>query len=77
MLRHDAVRSMTAIDLDQRVSLGAVTFCPYRRNVMPTEAIILSACIVAMFAAFGAAVYYGDRQTRSLGDRSTSQHRRS
>jgi hypothetical protein len=32
---------------------------------MPTDSLLVSVCVIAMFVAFGAVLYWGDLQTRS------------
>ena len=34
---------------------------------MPTDSLLVSVCVVAMFVVFGAVLYWGDLQTRSEG----------
>ena len=44
---------------------------------MPVESLIVSACVIAMFVVFGAALMWGDLQTRPkrLADPSTGKRR--
>ena len=44
---------------------------------MPTDSLIVAVCVVAMFAVFGAALIWGDLQTRpkQLGQQSAGKRR--
>jgi hypothetical protein len=44
---------------------------------MPTDSLIVSACVVAMFAVFAAVLAWGDKQTRpkQLAEQSSAKRR--
>jgi hypothetical protein len=50
--------------LDQGL-LACFLHPPQEISHMPTESLLVSVCVVAMFVVFGAALYWGDLQTRS------------
>jgi hypothetical protein len=45
-------------------------------SAMPTDSLLVSVCVIAMFVVFGAVLYWGDLQTRSKGGADSSHGKR-
>jgi hypothetical protein len=60
-------RGTTKFDLGQNADgMARAFFADHRRRpTMPADSLLVSIAVVAMFVAFGAALFWADRQTRS------------